>query len=165
MNAVREFTSAAECIAHANAVHRKFFRPVPKPRPVIKAAEPEEPKPIFVPKFLHLQPAWKREPIYFDAHLYEWRLELLSRSSPVQAYIRRRAGELGYTYGDMMVKARNRDRVNAKHTIIWEIKRIVKPSITTTELARHFGLDHTSVVSCLRKVDARKAAELAGVEA
>lgn len=163
MIAVREFSSAAECIAHANAVHRKFYATEPKPRPVIAQRLPEPPASTFVPKFLHLMPSWKREALYFDAHVSDWRLELLARVSPVKAYIRRRAGELGYTYGDMMVKIRSRDRIYAKHTIIWEIKRLVKPSITLQELAGHFGLDHSSVVNALRKVDVRKSSELAGI--
>lgn len=161
MIAVREFTSAAECIAHAQAVHRKFYSQQ-KGRKVVEEAKVV---PVSIPKFLHLQPRWKKDPMHFDAHVNEWRLELLARASPVKAYIRRRAGELGYTYDDMMVRTRKKARIYAKHTIIWEIKRIVKPTITLTELARHFGLDHTTCISALRKVDARKAAELAGGEA
>lgn len=161
MIAVREFSSAAECIAHAQAVHRKFYA---KPAPVKKVTTPAPQKleALFIPRFLHLTPRWKREHLYFDAHLIDWRLEISSRGSPVKAYIHRRIAELGFTHNEVMGESRSRALVAAKHLIWWEIKTIVKPSITLMELARHFSAHHTTVMSGIRKVDAWKTAGLVG---
>jgi hypothetical protein len=163
MIAVREFTSAAECIAHAQAVHRKFFASPPSATKTFKPA-PKKLEALFIPRFLHLTPSWKREHLYFDAHLIDWRLELSSRGSPVKAYIHRRIAELGFTHRDVMGENQSRALVAAKHLIWWEIKMVVKPSITLMEIARHFGAHHTTVLSGIRKVDAWKAAALEGAE-
>lgn len=91
MIAVREFTSAAECIAHANAVHRKFFAPQVK-----KAEDPVEvidiaplPKPPVV-KHRYVMKSWAHAPVkrdylniwemhptQFNSHVIAWRRYLL----------------------------------------------------------------------------------------
>ena len=162
MIAVREFSSGAECIAHAHALRQKFYRQPPKPKPFIRIAKKVET--VDIPAFLHLQPLWKKQHIFFDAHMYAWREELVDRACPLKAYIKRRAAQLGFTYGEMITRGRERDRIEAKHLIMWEIKRIVKPDASFPEIGRLFGgMDHTSVMSAVKKIDRQKASKLRGI--
>ncbi len=170
MIAVREFTSAAECIAHAQAVHRKFFA---QPAAVKRAEAPaKKHEPLFVPRFFHQTPSWKLETLYFDAHVREWREELMSVASPMEAYIRKRAVELGFTYSAVVSKARTRELSYARHLIMWEMKRILRPapqktpgSISYPELGRLFGgLDHSSCYHAISRIDALKGTPLQAKE-
>lgn len=158
MNASSLSTLEAQRLHYAEVRKRLYGKPVKVIPPAPKIEQP-----AFVPKFLHLQPLWKREYIHFDAHLNDWRIELLARSSPLKAYIIRRSAELGYDFDHTMKRSRKREIVNVRHLIMWEIKRLVKPSISYPELGRLFGgYDHTSCLSAVRRMDRKRSNELAG---
>ena len=160
MNATSLSTLEGQKIHYAE-VRRRLYG-VQK-RPAVIAAPVKEPEPKFIPKFLHLQPLWKREYIHFDAHLHDWRIELLARSSPLKAYIIRRSAELGYDFNHTMKRSRKREIVDVRHLIMWEIKRLVKPEISYPELGRLFGgYDHTSCLSAVRRIDRKRSNELSG---
>jgi hypothetical protein len=160
MNASSLSTEQAQRLHYAEVRKRLYGKPAQAK--VIPPA-PKIEQPAFIPKFLHLQPLWKREYIHFDAHIHDWRIELLARSSPLKAYIIRRSAELGYNFDHTMKRSRKREIVDVRHLIMWEIKRLVKPSISYPELGRLFGgYDHTSCLSAVRRIDRKRSNELAG---
>lgn len=92
-----------------------------------------------------------------DAHVIAWRKWLSEQGNPCKAYIKRRCLELGVHYDAVIGPMRLRSVVPARHLIMWEIKRLVKPSISYPELGRMFGgRDHTSTLHAVRKIDRMK---------
>jgi hypothetical protein len=160
MNASSLSTLEGQRLHYAEVRKRLYGKPAPAK--VIPPA-PKIEQSAFIPKFLHLQPLWKREYIHFDAHIHDWRIELLARSSPLKAYIIRRSAELGYNFDHTMKRSRKREIVDVRHLIMWEIKRLVKPEISYPELGRLFGgYDHTSCLSAVRRIDRKRSNELSG---
>lgn len=104
-------------------------------------------------------PTWSKEPSNFDAHVWAWRAWIREQvdiaGSPTRTYIRKRALDFGLSYAQMADGRRFQHIVPVKHLIIWEIKTQIDPDISFPELGRHFGgLDHTSVLYAVRKIQA-----------
>ncbi len=158
-----QLTELQKQAVHYADIRKKLWgSPKPKQRPIQQAVFQE---PIFIPKFYNMIPKWKLEPIFFDAHMMEWRNVITDRSSPIKTYIRRRALEMGYTYGQILEKTRTKEIVSARQLIMWEIKRLVKPSISFPELGKAFGgFDHTSCLHAVRKMDNEKVRSLVGID-
>jgi Bacterial dnaA protein helix-turn-helix len=107
-------------------------------------------------------PLWMFGNCYFDAHLEPWHRWLAecreAYGSPLRTYIRDRALDLGSNYTEIMADIRRDEVVAVRHLLMWEIKTIIKPSITWPELGRLFGgRDHTSCRYAVHKIEAQKA--------
>jgi hypothetical protein len=144
--AAREFTSAAEMLAHAAAVHARCFNPpvrlVPKPEPVV-----EEP---VIHVFARQLPTWEAEATRFDAHIVQWRNRM---GNQPKAYLKDRCRELGIPYAVMVGKDRRRKVSDARHVLVWEIHH--KFGMSFPALGRLFGgRDHTTALYSVRKVEA-----------
>ncbi len=90
-----------------------------------------------------------------DAHVQTWRQLFASTSpTPVKDYIATRALDYGFTYDMIVSTSRKRPLIYARHHIIWEVKRWLKPDITCVQLARAFRMkDHTTVLYAVAKID------------
>lgn len=165
MIAVREFTSAAECIAHANAVHRRFYaKPAQKkvallPAPV--AANQSER--IVIPQWYlnsiasdpALKPLWKKTETYFDAHVksYQW-VQAEMGGMKVRGHIRRRCADLGVLFDLVISKRRTRRIVEVRQLLMWEVRQLF--GISYPEIGRMFGgRDHSTCVWAIRRVEAK----------
>lgn len=154
MIAVREFTSAAECIAHAQAVHRKFFAKPSEKRPVLVPApifhvQPETP--------LYARPVWKRADTHFDDHVKLWEYHLMVRyAHPVRQFILKRCDEVNIPYQVMTSKTRVNAVVVPRQELMLDLRDIFK--ISLPEIGRRLGgFDHTTVLHGIRKATARRA--------
>lgn len=153
MIAVREFTSAAECIAHSQAIHRKFYakpaekRPVPAP---VIVAQPETP--------LYARPMWKRAELRFDDHVKLWEYHIMVRyAHPVRQFILKRCDEVKIPYQIMTSKTRVDAVVIPRQDLMLDLREIFK--ISLSEIGRHLGgFDHTTALHGIRKATARRAA-------
>ncbi|KQV83259.1 helix-turn-helix domain-containing protein [Rhizobium sp. Root1220] len=148
--AARNYTSGAEIIASANAVHQRLMgRPPQRKQPMIAVAAPDKPKPR--PR----SPMWRKWPIKFDAHVIEWRERMLS---PCKAHMRSRCKELGITMKALCGLRRTHPLVDYRQLIMWELKTIVKPEMSYPELGRLFGgRDHTTGLHAVRRIAEKKA--------
>jgi chromosomal replication initiation ATPase DnaA len=149
----KPFTSEAEYLERAKAWKRRLWAPR-----VAKQPEPVEHKAEVV--FLTQRaPAWEWVDVHFDAHVMDFHRWQFEQGQPVKAYIKRRAAELGFTFAHMVGPDRKRPAVRARQLIMWELKTIVKPSISYPELGRVFGgRDHTTALAAVRRQAAMKAA-------
>lgn len=104
-------------------------------------------------------PTWLKNPSHFDAHVWCWRAWIREQvdiaASPTRTYIRKRALDFGLSYAQMADRRRFQHIVPVKHLIMWEIKTQIDPEMSYPDLGRHFGgLDHTSVLYAVRKIQA-----------
>lgn len=135
--------------AHYTDVRRRIWtaQPKPKPKPAqdhIRLVVVNEPE----------RPTWKRTRTNFDAHVIEFYFARARAGSPMRAYIRSRAEELGYDYKRIVSKGRTRELAYARQLIMWEVKHLW-PAVSFPELGRMFGgRDHTTVLHAMRKMNA-----------
>lgn len=99
MIAVREFTSAAECIANAAAVRARQFNP--KVRPVIKT-KPVKHVLSLVQVKERVQPGWMPPPTMFDEHVITYCNML--RSKEIQAKGEIEIGSAKVRFGDPTIR-------------------------------------------------------------
>lgn len=183
MIAVREFTSAAECIAHATAVHRKFFTPPAKTKAapdVVAGIASLPPKPRYVkkakPKPRAYFTAWETHPTSFNHHIIAWRRYLLmvamqvdgqlldiaefeERKSVIEIVSEVLRAHPGITVADLKGSRRNRRITLPRQIAMYEVYTQRK-DMTLPAVGRWFGgKDHTTVLHAVRKMKARKAKE------
>lgn len=161
MIAVREFTSAAECIAHAQAVRRKFFAQQKSQKPAIVETEPvqeQEIKPKYrmvIPAWYleNLPPLWARSEIRFDAHVQAWQWHVAQNAScKVKSYIDLRCKELGVTHDELASANRTRVLVYPRHLIWWELRK--KFRVSLPKIGKMFGRrDHSTVYHGINKME------------
>ncbi len=142
----KTYASAAEQIAAAAALRKKFYGRPEKPSQIV----------THVPIAVRDEVNRPMRPVP-DAHVrewYRWRREQIDASaSPIRDYVRRRAAELGFSYAEIVGPRQLRILIKPRHLIIWEIKTFVKPEISFPELGRIFGgRDHTTILSAYRKI-------------
>ncbi|KEA07142.1 helix-turn-helix domain-containing protein [Rhizobium rhizogenes] len=126
----KTFTTGADLIASYNAVTKRLRG---KPMRVVVPVVCEAPKPV-KPR---LEPELPNYP---------------------KAYIKLRAGELGFSYEDIISIKTKKLLVEARHQLIAEVKE--KFGLSLGQTARHFGdRDHTSVMNALRRNTARQTQE------
>lgn len=148
------FTSIAEYQREAKARARRLWAPrkAKQPEPVERKAE--------VVFLTQRAPAWEWADVHFDAHVLDFHRWQFEQIAPVKAYVKRRAIELGFTFAHMVGPDRKRPAVRARQLIMWELKTIVKPSISYPELGRVFGgRDHTTCLHCVRRGAAMAGAD------
>lgn len=162
MIAVREFTSAAECIAHAQAVHRKFFaKPAQKkvallPAPVAANQSERAVIPQWYLDQFDRTPRWKKADLHFDAHVksYQWAQAEMG-GMKVRGHIRRRCADLGVLFDLVISKRRTRRIVEVRQLLMWEVRQMF--GISYPEIGRMFGgRDHSTCVWAIRRVEAKK---------
>lgn len=104
------------------------------------------------------EPAWTVSKTRFDDHVtawIRWRKEQDDiAASPMRAHIKKRALELLSTYDDTVSHSRRRIDVVPRHITMWEIKTFVKPNASLPEIGAIYGLDHTSVLHGVRRIQA-----------
>lgn len=94
-----------------------------------------------------------------DAHVRAWEYWKAEMGSPCKAHIKRRCEEMGIPYATLIGPDRHRKFCKARQLLMWEIKTIVKPTVSWPELGRLFGgRDHTTAIHAVRKIAAQKAA-------
>jgi hypothetical protein len=144
----------------ARALKRKFY---PTNHVQVRRTLPA-PMGYDLPAFIHLIPSWKKERLHFDEHMLEWRRIVHDMTlSPIKAYIRRRAPQLGFSYQDMKRSGRlKKELSHARFLIMWEIKNYIKPTVTFQELGNAFGVDHTSCIYGINKIDEWKLNRIEG---
>jgi hypothetical protein len=182
MIAVREFTSAAECIAHAQAVRRKFFAPIKvMAAPIVELAEViQPPKSRYVKKERPVKRgylnAWEVHPTSFNHHVIAWRRYLLmvamqvdgqmldiaefeERKSILEIVWEVLAEHPGVTVADLKGHRRNRRITLPRQVAMYEVYTQRK-DMTLPAIGRWFGgKDHTTVLHAVRKM--RKMMEAA----
>lgn len=94
---------------------------------------------------------------FLDAHVKAFRRwQMISTNGPCSAHLLMRCTEEGISYELMAGPNRQRNIVHFRQKLMWEIKTIVKPSITWPELGRLFGgRDHTTALHGVRAHAAR----------
>ena len=81
-------------------------------------------------------------------------LALMDMASP-KAIVARVARDHGLTYANIMGGSRVRKVVAARWRAIAEV-RISRPAWSIAKLGKFFGMDHTSILNALRKIEARQ---------
>ncbi len=126
-------------------------RPMPLAAPVRTYVEP-----IVYP--IMQEPAWSVSKTRFDDHVTAWMRYKKEQddiaASPMRAHIKKRALELLSTYDDTVSHSRRRIDVVPRHITMWEIKTFVKPNASLPEIGAIYGLDHTSVLHGIRRIQA-----------
>lgn len=93
-----------------------------------------------------------------DAHVRAWEAWRAEMGSPCKAHIKRRCEEMGIPYATLIGPDRHRQFCKARQLLMWEIKTIIKPTVSWPELGRLFGgRDHTTAIHAVRKIAAQKA--------
>ncbi|MBX5131622.1 hypothetical protein HJB80_02805 [Rhizobium lentis] len=121
-------------------------------------AETAEPAPIIVRIISARKPAWKVQEISFDLHVQQYNERLQSlKLTPIMVYVRDRCNDFGVYYEDLTVHCRRREFVRPRQIIMWELRN--KFQLSYPRIGRIFGgLDHTTCISAVRRVDAMMAA-------
>lgn len=138
---------------HYMAVREKLWFSKPK---AVAPVEVVEPQPVV--KIVYARrPSWKRQETVFDLHVQQYRKRLLSiASNPHVVYVQDRCRELGVSYADIMVPCRRREFVRPRQIIMWELRQ--KFNLSYPRIGRMFGgLDHTTCIHAIRRVDNLKA--------
>lgn len=117
-------------------------------------------EPTYRPIFSTSLPLWWTEKLRFDAHEIdrrEWFREGRKlASSPTRLYIRDRAADLGFKFKAITGPSRAVTITLCRHVIIWEVKKLVSPTISLPELGRIFKRDHTTILHAIRRIDQLK---------
>lgn len=117
----------------------------PGPKPVVRTREIKSLEPFTLVLDM---PEWMSRETWFDDHLYR---------HSVRAYIYYRSRQLGFTSEEVASPARNVKLTFARHLIMWEIRNVVKPSMSYPEMARYFGnRDHSTVLWGIKRIQAMK---------
>jgi len=169
MIAVREFTSGAECIAHAQAVRERILKAKfrQKTSPDVTTAV-TFPKPIKAAQI----PLWRQFEFDFDAHVIAYRiyLNMMERfainpsdfvfeppKKPVTEIIDEVLARYpGYTLEDLRGSRRGRDVVAPRQLAMYEVYTQRK-DLSLPWIGRFFGgRDHTTVLNAVRRVKAQR---------
>ncbi|QRY69189.1 hypothetical protein JVX98_13290 [Ensifer sp. PDNC004] len=138
------YTSAADMERQYAARRARLMG---KPAQEARPGPVERPEPAIVLVYRDQNPK--------DAHVRAWEYWKAEMGSPCRAYIKRRCDELGVAYEAVIGPSRIQKFVDARQLLMWEIKTIVKPSISWPELGRLFGgRDHTTAFHAVHKVEA-----------
>ncbi|MHC2298170.1 helix-turn-helix domain-containing protein [Rhizobium mongolense] len=145
---VKQYASEQEIVASYSAVRQRLMNP-PRSKP-----DPKQPAKVIV---LDLPPARCKMPK--DAHveafrLWQWREA--QKATSVAYYLRTRCREMDISYKKLMT-SKLRPIVRNRQLLIWEVKQRFKLSMPM--IAKHFGgIDHTTVLHAIRKIEELKAA-------
>ncbi|QND42978.1 hypothetical protein HB770_20965 [Rhizobium leguminosarum bv. viciae] len=103
------------------------------------------------------RPAWKLQEVNFDLHVLQYRARLRNiASNPHVVYVQDRCRDFGVTYEAIMVPCRQREFVRPRQIIMWELRH--KFQLSYPRIGRMFGgLDHTTCIHAIRRVDNLKA--------
>jgi hypothetical protein len=168
----RQFSSAAEMMTAAAAVHAKCFKPknrfVPKPAPAVAVPQPTKSK----PKMRERIPLWERSTILFDAHVDAYAADRHIKAMVAAGQIsvlqepRKTMPEIVLetlekfpfvTMDEVRGGSRCRRVVIARHTCMYEVK-MQRPEKSFPDIGRWFGgRDHTSVLHAVRKIERMRA--------
>jgi hypothetical protein len=98
-----------------------------------------------------------------DAHVKAYRRwQMISTNGPCSAHLAMRCAEEGVCFEVISGPSRKRSIVHFRQKLMWEIKTMVKPSMSWPEMGRLFGgRDHTTVLHGVKA----HAARLNGEEA
>lgn len=143
----KTFTSTAALLADHAAVRRRLFNP-PKPKQITVAA---------------VETASARKHVsrdklrQHDAHVMAYRRwKIICIGGPCTMHVMKRCAEVGFSFEDVTGPSRQRDLTHFRQMLMWELKTIVKPSISWPEMGRLFGgRDHTTVLHGVRAHAAR----------
>jgi hypothetical protein len=103
------------------------------------------------------RPAWKLKETCFDHHVQQYKNRLLNLTcKPHVIYIQDRCRELGVSYDAIIVPCRRRIFVRPRQIIMAELRD--KFGLSFPRIGQLFGgLDHTTVIASLRRVEILKA--------
>lgn len=144
-------TSTAALIADYAAVRRRLFGGVQAKKKPVQIIPNQEP---VITTRRNIRPEKLK---FLDAHVKAYRRwQMISTNGPCSAHLAARCAEEGIPYELMAGPNRQREIVHFRQKLMWEIKTIVKPSITWPELGRLFGgRDHTTALHGVRAHAAR----------
>lgn len=138
---------------HYMAVREKLWFSKPKAAAPIEVVEP----PPIVKIVYARRPAWKLQEVNFDLHVQQYRKRLQNiASNPHVVYVQDRCRDFGIAYEAIMVPCRRREFVRPRQIIMWELRQ--KFQLSYPRIGRMFGgLDHTTCIHAIRRVDNLKA--------
>lgn len=131
---------------------RLWFSKAPKAAPIV-VITPEPVKKIMLAR----RPAWKMREVNFDLHVLQYRDRLLNLNiNPIAVYIADRCRELGVSFEALKVPCRSRSALLPRQLLMWEIRQ--KFNLSYPRMGQLFGgLDHTTCISAVRRVETLKA--------
>lgn len=150
----KPFESLAALQADYAAVRRRLFG-------ATKSARIE---PVKAPVEFPFARAVRPVKLHFhDAHVKAYRRwQMISTNGPCSAHLAMRCAEEGVCFEVISGPSRKRSIVHFRQKLMWEIKTMVRPSISWPEMGRLFGgRDHTTVLHGVKA----HAARLNGKEA
>lgn len=135
----------------AHAIRQRLMNPPkvariapPEPAPIVKDIAP------IISTYRCQQPK--------DAHVRAWEWFRAQEACKVNSHIRKRCAQLGISVDDVKGSRRFRRIIVVRQTLMWEIKKLVQPSISLPELGRIFGgRDHTTCLYAVRKIEAERS--------
>lgn len=175
MIAAKEFTSAAEILAHASAVRKRLFNArkkvaivTPTNNDVKNAVVQLKPKPSKPRKL----PLWQASPCMFEEHVIAFRVEKVLQerqaNGEIEIVIDRRRTVSSvvaevlkaypeFTIADLRSARRTTNLARVRQLAMYEVRR-QRPDMSHPAIGRWFGgRDHTTVLHALKQVAARKA--------
>jgi len=101
----------------------------------------------------HRPPIWKRVEILFDAHVRAYQFHLANKCvRPEVSYIKKRCGELGVEYRDVVGRSAMKRVVVARRRLMWEVRD--KFGLAYAEIGRAFGdRDQSTAMSAIKVHD------------
>ncbi|WP_430438979.1 helix-turn-helix domain-containing protein [Shinella sp.] len=141
----KTFTSSAALLADHAAVRRRLFGRAPV-NPV--GTEPVDAEPLITVR--RRLPAVNLH--FHDAHVRAYRRwQMIAANGPCTAHILKRCAEARVSYEAVIGPCRKHRVAQFRHLLMWEIKTMVKPTISYPELGRLFGgRDHTTALHGVR---------------
>lgn len=139
-------SSTASLLADYAAVRRRLFSPLRR----VAAPVPE---PTASDPMVTVRRRLPRQKLHFhDAHVMAFRRwQLIAANGPCTAHILKRCAEARVPYEAVIGPCRKHRVAQFRHLLMWEIKTMVKPSISYPELGRLFGgRDHTTALHGVR---------------
>lgn len=91
-------------------------------------------------------PEWKAG-VRFNYHERLWLEWKIAQIAKVKNHIATRCAERGLAVDDIKSRSKRDELVEFRDTLVYEIKTEVDPAISWEQLARHFGRDHTSIIT------------------
>lgn len=171
MIAAREFSTGAECIAHAAAVRKRIMSA--KPKRFIPAVI-EAPRPFKT----NLMNEWERDSKQFDYHviLYNMAMKILhfrtsgqgrtsaewlqSHYRPANKIIAEVLREYPeYTLADIRSPRRMRPLVKARNACVIAVRR-ERPDLSFPQIGKIFNRDHTSILAICGNLSNKKGASV-----
>lgn len=138
----RQYTSGSEVLAGYAAVRKRLFSPRIAPR---AREEPEQQVRIV---YSRVKRQWVHQ---FDEHVKDWREHLNLCKERPEAFLKRRCGELGVSYRDVIKSSiRFREHAEPRQVLMAEVRERYGLSYPT--IGKLFGgRDHTTAVHACRK--------------